>query len=512
MAYDLYDLNESDRSEGPWPTVQPAMARYHELGYPTHITIRECKDEPAPDPEDFDPEDEFDPEDDTAAQGWGVDPSSVPARVVRTVGKVCFTVGDEDGVSEVARLRIERHQQVLNRMGLATPPPVFAAGTRVRSDGAQRFTEFRQAWEEMPTVAEAVHGFAACIAREDREQHTFNLGDLRMNDDGTVQVPGNGTVPFEPRALRKVLSVTRKGDHAPASDYSGVFHKAGPFLSDLEPDERAWIVNKRMALADRDQRVMLHTRHNADAVGGRSAYAVTGAGYALLPADQLLQGAIQGVDMRGAKARITYNPDTTYVKMDATWVPDNFTDLAAGDAFKAGMRLYTKDDGGGSIRGGGIVEVNRCRNLIILAKAYAESFRFAHKGDLSDMAARVADGFGEIVRGFAPMLEDWEFVESKPIADVELWGERFLSVPDALTWAVENGKLAQDLSDKVALEALLGGYAAEQAAGFTRGTLTDIVDAVTRAAWNTALDEMQQHLLEREAGLLVPVLVGAAQA
>ena len=408
--------------------------------------------------------------------------------------------GNAGEVSDLARDRQIRQQRILaESCGIVHSDPMYARGMRCVGEGNKRHRQERDAWENMPSVEEAIVSISQTIVNEERDQQVVPACDIRMRDDGRVVIPGNGTHLPERRVFSKLLSTMKLSDGSPA------FPSAGPFLTSLPPGERADTFNKVMNRVG-DQDIMVHTRNNESAPDGRALYAITGPKYAAIGADEVLGRLSDAVDFNGAKGYGTYNPDTTNVQLDALWVPEEITDLSAGDVFKFGARFKTNDAGGGSVRGGGVSFQNDCLNLIFVSEVYAEHFRMVHKGSMSDMRHKVHNGMKNIINGFEPLLADWGMLNERDIRTVDLWGERFTNVPDALEWAVSNGKLCKDIANKVALEALLSGYAAERRDGLTTNTLTDIVNAVTRAAWNATLEECERHVMERDAGLLVPVL------
>jgi len=111
-----------------------------------------------------------------------------------------------------------------------------------------------------------------------------------------------------------------------------------------------------------------------------------------------------------------------------------------------------------------------------------------------------------------PVLEQWGYLESTPINESFLWGRRFTDTEDkdgnnitaaenAIRWAVKNGKIGKGQAKKVMLDILLKGLEKEPSP-----CLDGIVNAITRAAHESLLDDIVREQLEREAGALIPVL------
>ena len=211
-------------------------------------------------------------------------------------------------------------------------------------------------------------------------------------------------------------------------------------------------------------------------------------------------------DFVGAKGKLIYNPDTSNVTFDALWMPDEVTDLAAGDVFKVGLRLKTNDTGKGSINGGGVSFRNLCLNLIILDKKYVPQFRIRHWGDVQHVEQVLLENFSLLKKGFNVFLQDWGYLNETAINKIDIWGQRFETVTDALDYGIKNKEIGKGIADKVLVEALHTGYAFEQG-----NTLESLVNSLTRGAWEGLLDECERATLEKEAGALVPVFAASAK-
>ena len=109
--------------------------------------------------------------------------------------------------------------------------------------------------------------------------------------------------------------------------------------------------------------------------------------------------------------------------------------------------------------------------------------------------------------GFAPFLEEWGYLRSVSVDEVELWGQSFENVPVALAWAAENGHINDGVRRDVMAQALLTGFMHEQGE-----TLADMINAITRTHSDTLLSDIETSLLQREAGELVHVFAAEARA
>ena len=418
-----------------------------------------------------------------------------------------LSTGAAGTVSDVAVERQLRQRKILaESCGIVTSEPMYARGTRCVGEGNRKFRELRVEWEQAPEVGECVEGLRTAIQDEERVHTVVPAHEIRMRDDGAIIIPGNGVHVPERRVFSSLMSTMRMRDTA-----GPAFPNAAAFLALLPPDERADVFNAQMGRVA-DKQVMIHTRNNAATKDGRAMYALTGPTYPAVGADQICDGLSTAVDFNGSRGYLKYDPESTDVKLDALWMPEQVTDLSAGDVFKFGARFRTNDAGGGAVKGGGIAYQNDCLNLQIISESYAPEFRLVHKGTMQGLRRTVQQGMAKVMDGFKPLLEDWGIIGHTSLPHVELWGERFTSTADALTWAVKNGKLGAGLAEKVAVEVLLSGYAGECSAGLATGSLQDVVNAVTRAAWMATMDDCTRHVMERDAGALVPVLARAAQA
>ena len=153
---------------------------------------------------------------------------------------------------------------------------------------------------------------------------------------------------------------------------------------------------------------------------------------------------------------------------------------------------------------------NHCEAAQPLAEidnASVEVMRKSHRGsmdgvvvDLTFATAKAQD----LVQGFA---KDWGFLRKAPVSKVEIYGERYNTVPEALKALVDQGRIDGMTATNAAVEALLSGYAKEPG----NGSLADIINAVTRTAHEAKFGLDKQEKMEKAAGELVPILLRSAQ-
>jgi hypothetical protein len=249
---------------------------------------------------------------------------------------------------------------------------------------------------------------------------------------------------------------------------------------------RAVNVNRQLRKTP-NRTLTLRTRKGEDH-DARTVYATVTPAYAPVDTDRVLQA----VEPHLAEARTEMVYDGSGVKATALWMPDQVVDLAAGDIFKAGVRVETDDTGRGRIRVSAVVVRNRCLNLLIIGEGTVETVSAVHKGSPETILNRVAQGIGEARAKIGDFLQAWghaRTVKTDPERLIKLWVEHR-----------ELGNISPKERDSV-VEALLSAFHKEPG-----DTLADAVNAVSRAAHETVAWGMDFRAeLERHAARLVYV-------
>lgn len=396
-------------------------------------------------------------------------------------GSVSFT-GASGTVSHVAVQRIALQDEWAANAGFALPPPVYAAGTRCVDLGAQNFRAIRQSVDSMPTFAVAARMVADAIKAEDREDVVCHARDVRMTDDGRIDTDPHRTtrhnrllIDFD--AFRAFCHRTGNGAGA-------------TYLGDVPAQRRAMNVNADLAGADASY--MFRTRIGAS--GAREIFATLSPGYGVFDADSVM--ALAAPHLQDTRAEVVY--DGARLKATALWMPDHVVDLAAGDVFKAGVRITTSDVGGGSIKVDAVLWRNRCLNLIIVGSADVTTCRRVHKGEGRDIASDVDAGIRQARELIAPFLQSWGAARAATIAESE---EQMKARIEAIVNESRGGVKATKAERETAIPAILNAWRAEP--GFT---VADLANALTRAAHESEdfVADYRSHL-ERRAGQLVLV-------
>lgn len=403
-------------------------------------------------------------------------------------------------VSDVAKARIEQHERALATIGIALPPPVYAAGSKVLAVGEENFRTSRIAWEQQQSVVEGLEGVKAAVASERRIDTPVEMHRIRMLPNGRITKGTGDGLAVEEAGLRHLLQ-----------GMGEIFPRALPVLLKAPVELRAHFFNEMMdrfghslVVDDKPKVMKLRTR---DFNGTRSVFAVTSETYGVRDADAIAEDIIAGLKGAAEDARgtVVYDPETTNLRVNATWHANRVVDFAAGDVFQLGATYSSNDARGGSIIVDGTAWRHRCLNLIIIGEASANLLRRRHRGNMQSVAADITAKTEMVVEMFNSFADSWGILRRKEVKAVQLWGEKFATVPEALAWAVEHKKLDVDVKAAVLTEALLSGWKEEPG-----NTLADLINAVTRTHMSNAISEWQREKLERAAGELVPVLVKAA--
>lgn len=386
-----------------------------------------------------------------------------------------------------AEARIKRHELALNDLGIALPPPVFAAGTRVVSEGEEKLRTLHTEWENQPLVVDGLRQLWRTVKAEQRHDVTVPVRDIQMLDDGRINW-GLGAIPLEARGLKQLVQ------------RAGLFYRGAAYLADIRPDERAWNWNTRVGRSGTNNTgtVVLRIR----TVRGQSqVYATVGEGYSPFDADLICE--VLGKELRdsGMRGMVTYNPETTDIMVDGTYHADNVVDFAAGDVFKVGVRFRSNDAAQGSIKGSAIAWRNRCLNLIIIGQGSTELVKRVHRGAVNDVRMDMEAAASQARTMFKTFAEEWGVLrktDAQAFYGVDSVKAVFEEITNERKW---DGPLRRDAM----VEKLLQTFAEEPG-----DSLADIINAITRTHMLAEIDNYQRHRLEQTAGALVPVLAKRA--
>jgi hypothetical protein len=375
-------------------------------------------------------------------------------------------------VSSLAESRIQLQEQWLSEAGFSLAPPLFAPGTRVLPLGDDNFRLERQRVVRLPHFPIAASGVRECIRAEARQDVPVTLNALTMTDTGRLQV-GQSCFGVEDTAFAQLAGLAG-------------FGKGARYLRDLcPPGLRAVNVNHQFQALPK-RKLMLRTRIGPE--GERQVFAAVSPRYAAVDTDQVLTH-VQSA-LRDAHTEMLY--DGQGVHATALWMPDQVVDLAAGDIFKAGVRVETDDTGRGRIRIAGVVWRNRCLNLIIIGEGTVETVSAVHRGRPGRILAQLASGVDAARKSVANFLEAWGHARTVKVEPEKIFKK----------WvATKRVQVRGERDNQAIVDELLAAWQKEPG-----DTLADAVNAVTRAAHETSRwDAIIQRELERQAAQLVYV-------
>jgi len=432
----------------------------------------------------------------------------MPQEPQRSSGHVTYTAAHVQ-VDAAAEERVKRHQAHVEKFGIAMAPPLYAPGFVTEKLGGENFHISHTEHKSMPRTSDGLAGIKEAVKSERRRDLIIYPQRLRMTQsgllyrsDGVRNADGSPkTIVLEDNGLRQLCA--RLNDQFP---------RAADFLKVLDPADRAEAFNKQIVKVDPEFEIKARTRTPLGTMP--SVYAMVGKTYSAFDADRIaevLSDPFRDLeaefgDENAPRGMALYKPDDSSMRVDAIWHADSIVNLAAGDVFKAGLRFRSSDSGGGSIKADLLVWRNLCKNLIIIDKKSVEVLRRTHRGSMDGIVVDLTaatERAKEFISGFA---QDWGYLRAAPISKVEIYGETYNTVPEALRALVDQGRIDGLTANAAAVEALLSGWSKEPG-----HTLADIINAVTRAAHESKFGLDKQEKIEKAAGELVPILVRSAQ-
>lgn len=425
-------------------------------------------------------------------------------------------------IDPVGKARIEAAEEAMRSTGLAPSATWFAAGTDMLECGEQVFhAEVRKVTDMLPAEVALDAAIAFIASQKRRDCVIDDLGDLTYRDGCLVRADGH-------KARLSTHALTQLFRRYPEVKWSDRWATA---MSESARDaaindgiDRWKQMVKDNVVAPRASMLRVMT-----AKDDRIIYAVVGPTYParLSDADAILavvKGKVQGM---GARAEIVIDPNTSRLVGRVAWADTTIVNPKVGDIFNATITFTSRDDAGGRFRGNaGVIRV-RCINCSLSETSFGE-------GDAIHRSAKaVLDAAGRVVANtdkIQPLLRLWGYLRGSECA-VEVERENAdgdnetvtLTKPEEIATALcsDGEYLAAGLRDAgiardVAVEIILRGWTTTEAEGDTDGSIADVVNAVTRAAQDRALDRFQQHAMEIAGGRLVKLfatpLLNAAEA
>jgi hypothetical protein len=403
--------------------------------------------------------------------------------------------------------------------GDASEETWFPPGTEMMQIGKDTYRAKAQLHENMLPVAEAFgHGIERVRSEGRGISDPVDLTECKLteanNGKGYALVrPGMAPLDLEYQGLDQLFGKVSQGMPGPLARMLHTL-PAGEFID---------ITNKQLARAGRFVGGPTVVRiQDRDHKGRRSAFSVVGEGFCPLPLDRVLEKALTEIEAVAAKAgidprgEVKYNPRSTLATFKATWhAPEEYA-ARVGDPIEIGLKGKAGGAGNSFLTIQQALTLVRCINCTLMTWALTEKLR--HSGSktrtaeqnirhglsrASSAVEKVVSGMEEGVRMFGGL---WGILKDTPIQSVALAGAKHTDVREALEAMVEKGQIGKDIARDALVQSLTDGFDREPG-----GSLADLVNAVTRAAHEGMLDDIQQWQLEREAGDLMMALAKKAQ-
>ncbi len=425
-------------------------------------------------------------------------------------------------VDSDAAARITADIATARAAGFGTGVPVYRVGTVVNSTGVANFNAKRAEFDALPLATVALASLQGTIVAEQRKDVTVSLADLRMDSEGAIGLASKGQTLWTcERDMLATLASRVSSAHPEATRPAGL----GSYLASCPKRLRAPNLNAWTETAPEEATAVLRTRVGKG--GDRGVFAVVSDAHPTTGTDidkiaamtsDAIKSAGLGADMR---ARVTYDGRRAMLDVQA-FSNIKAESAAAGEIFRAGVRITTDDTGGGAIVGSATIEQNLCRNLIILHTGSAHTFRIVHKGDVRRIVEELRHGIRKALQAASVFARQWSTACGSSVLDLvdfPVTGERAIAEVMAATFA---GALSGDVlpigsgtvGGRVRTEVprLLQAWKADRAEGSAAvaqhggATLAAVVNAATRYAHTVEADEWEGDRIERAAG---KVLAGA---
>lgn len=301
-------------------------------------------------------------------------------------------------VDDAAKVRIEAQHAALNAAGIKVDASeqLYATGTRMAETQEERAREH----SKLQPLHDAAEELRAVVLAERREDLTFTARELseRVESNGKLRVAGYALTE---QAIRGLLF---RCDESPATKYvfglrariverlavirtEGTSAELRKLLSDLNVEDKAKlaeVLRHELRVAG-DAVVKLRTR-----AARQDAFAAVSPGYVPADAPEVVERVLAGLP-RDAKGSWSYDPATTSWELRAdVWTPTPVAEQAVGEPFRGYASFQSRDNGTGSLKGGGGIELLRCLNASTYVAEGAETKRRHTGGIVAEVEVMVA--------------------------------------------------------------------------------------------------------------------------
>jgi len=387
-------------------------------------------------------------------------------------------------MSAEGKARAEADERAARDAGWAPKKPIYATGRLVNEWGIDNADKSRRQYDDQPLAREALTDLVDTVRAEKRADLDVSTEQIKLNKQGQIVMPSGETIAIEQATFNDLV---RALDLPPG---------AGSYLSDCDPELRAWNVNQWTAgkgnTAWIPKSIKLRTRIERC---GRTVYAVVSDSYATYDVDQIAHRLAQVIPADG-RGEVIY--DGRKFQADVLWHSDVKPEkYVAGEFFKTGLRFRSDDTGGGSCNGSALLWRNLCLNLVILDIAERELFRLRHFGNVGRFRYKINEGIREGLRATEHFRRAWGYAVDDQITPESVKCDKRAPSLDDLMWGVFLAEARRtDAIKRAEVPALVRAWQIEPSA-----TRAGVANAITRHA--QTVDPFRADDLERYAGSLL---------
>lgn len=429
----------------------------------------------------------------------------------------------EDEIYEQKKEIVQQENDLLAQLGIVSSGHYVSRGTA--SDKSVRLRN--ESFNKLPEISdESMLEIAAVIEDEKRHDFVANVGSFWMKPNGVLMSDKTELGLIEGRAFRQLLSRIGVFPSAYQSFKMWPISIVAETFNEVIEHYRDNTNEFRDEKSENDyKKICVGTRLNTSLNGKRTVYRVVSTSYqGGMNCADMLRATQKALESFEGRVDVYYNPETTKVQADVLWQKEYKTGrsltnpMCEGSVFQFGLRISSADAANHRFLIQPIARRDKCNNCQLIETEKGFLVEKRHIGDLEAIRAAMfgdADETGAIedsMKLIQPMLKQWGYLENTLVEGnhVTLWNKKFYTTKDAsasenaLKWAIKNEKIGKGIAKKVLLDVILTNFEKEPSP-----CLDGIVNAVTRAAHESLLDDIQRSLLEEQAGTLIKVLAQA---
>jgi hypothetical protein len=380
---------------------------------------------------------------------------------------------------------------------------MFSRGTMVEDAGVEEARRSRMEHEHKPSVRVACDEHAAQVEAEHRDDVQVSTTDVAMCSSGLF------TLDKKDLRSRHVL---RRQAFDSLCGRLDLPRGGSSYLAGCWPELRAKNVNNWLEhrTGEEEKRLVARTRLTRHQEVGREIYGFVSERYQPLDVDVISRSI---ADAAPADAKATIDYDGERCRWEVMFQSDvRPEDYVAGEFFKAGVLISTRDDGGSSVHVDSVVWQNLCLNLIIIDRATVEIDRIMHVG--AELDERFREAFAAALGSIDHFVAQWS-TASKDLVGESLSEEERRLPARLLLGGMFNGQMGRELvpvpsrrQRRQVVERLIDLHTFDQSAAglkaFEQGpNRASIVNAFTRYAHEVEQDPWVQDEIQRGAGRLL---------